>query len=62
MRRLAVFVVAITMVLMGGWLLYELATAHGWALYGGAFAIIAGLGLLWEDFIVPWVRGRGGWR
>jgi hypothetical protein len=58
MRRLAVFVVAIAMVLMGGLLLYELAMAHGWALYGGAFGVIAGLGLLWEDFVGPWARGR----
>jgi hypothetical protein len=57
-RRLAVFVVAIIMVVVGALLLYELAMAHGWALYGGVFSIVSGLGLLWEDFIGPWVKGR----
>ena len=62
-RRAIVFVLAVAMVLGGSFLLFEQLTAsriiYGLALFGGAFLVVAGLGLLWEDFIAPLMKGQG---
>lgn len=64
MRKVIVFILAVAMILGGGVLLYEQVTAsriiYGWALFGGAFLVVSGLGLLWEDFVSPLVKGQDG--
>jgi hypothetical protein len=61
MRKLAIFVIAIAMIVGGGYLLFEQFTASTIVYFRFVFAggalVAVGLMLLWEDFISPFMQG-----